>query len=473
MADLLLTNAHLVAPAAAPERGWLAISNGRIEAIGASTVAPPQSAQVLDLAGLTVLPGVIDPHTHPGNYRMFATDVPMLTQSAARGGVTSLLGIVKSTRLAGEYKPRVEPQDIKPYLEVFDAAREIIRRDSYVDVGLTPIVMGDMHVGEMTKLAELGMTSFKFFPSMAAPTTWHASVGIASQIDDGVVYTGLRKIVDFGGVACFHPENLQVVRALRPEAQATGDTLAAWESASPPALEAYDIRKMAFFSDETRARVYSVHTNSSRGVAEIKTAKEAGVNLVGETCPHYLLLTKDFDGPIPAVAKAGPPLRGDPDREALWEGLRQGIIDVVGSDDPVLDWELKNASAGVWGANPGFGGSGLVLPLLLSEGVNAGRISLRRLVEVCCENPARVFGLYPRKGVIGIGSDADLVVVDLKMTKAVLPRELGYEFSPYEGRQVTGWPVMSFLRGRPLLSGQTVNNVRGDYLAREASGDPG
>jgi dihydroorotase-like cyclic amidohydrolase len=468
--ELVLANAKVVASDRTIDRGWVAVDGERIAAVDGNGVEPPRGARTVDLQGRVVLPGIIDPHTHPGNYAMLRDEIASETASAALGGITTILGIVKSTRLGGDYKPLVSADDVTSYLDVFEEGRAVVEHGSFVDVAFTFVIMGDDHAAEIPRYAaELGVTSFKFFPS-TAQTAWHAAIGTPSTGDDGTLYLGLTKIREIGGLASFHPENGQVVRILEQQIRGSGEEgLAAWARRSPGFLEAADVRKVATFAEQTGTTIYPVHISSREGVAEIGATKERGLPIVAETCPRYLVLTVDHDRKPIEYAKTTPPVRSAEDRDRLWEALAAGTLDTVGSDHSPMSREAKNADGGFWAARAGLGDTGTLLPLLLSEGVNAGRITLRRLVEVSSETPARTFGLWPRKGRIAPGADADLVVVDLELRRPVRAAGLRSicDFSPYEGMELKGWPVMTVLRGRQLLDGQSLSaEPFGEYLAR-------
>jgi predicted transcriptional regulator len=180
------------------------------------------------------------------------------------------------------------------------------------------------------------------------------------------------------------------------------------------------------------------------------------------------LTDADFERLGPPM-KVYPPIRGRDEQDALWAALADGTLDTVGSDHSPMSLATKGADQGFWAAKAGAGDVGTLLPILLSEGVNRGRLSLRRLVEVCSRNPAMAFGLYPRKGAIAVGADADLVAVDLSLKRPVRAADLDSicDWSPYEGMELTGWPVLSLLRGRTLLDRERLpDQPSGTYLAR-------
>lgn len=189
-----------------------------------------------------------------------------------------------------------------------------------------------------------------------------------------------------------------------------------------------------------------VHTSARESVDAIQYLQARGIQVYGETCPHYLLLTRD--DPAGVWAKVNPPLRREEDKQRLWLGLREGTITTIGTDHCTHQRTVKEG--GIWEALPGFGSIGATLPLLVSEGVNRGRIGWELLAKITSENAARVFGLYPRKGVLSPGSDADIVVVDPGHEWVLTAGELhsGSDFSIYEGRKLRGRAVKTYVRGR-------------------------
>jgi dihydroorotase-like cyclic amidohydrolase len=200
------------------------------------------------------------------------------------------------------------------------------------------------------------------------------------------------------------------------------------------------------------------------GVDLINKARARGVNVVTETCVQYLTLNTDTVDRV--LSKVNPPIRETEDNAALWEALKEGTIDVVATDHAPVPSELKKD---LWDATPGIPGAETFLPLMLSEGVNKGKISLEKLVDVCCYRPARQFGLAPRKGTLAIGSDADLVLIDLDK-EAVVPQKPVYsdiDYSIIAGRKIKGWPILTMLRGRIVAQDGNVveETAEGKYIA--------
>ncbi|MFW6145503.1 MAG: dihydroorotase, partial [bacterium] len=216
----------------------------------------------------------------------------------------------------------------------------------------------------------------------------------------------------------------------------------------------------------TGCPAYIVHVSSKAGLKELLRHRERGGSpIYAETCIHYLTHTKNSSAGV--LAKVNPPLREQEDIDFLWESLANGDIDTVGTDHCLL---TRSQKKDIWSAVPGFPGIAMLLPILLSEGVNKGRITLEKVAEVASCNAAKIFGLYPKKGTIRVGSDADLVVVDLDLEQTVTTALLqsASDFSIYEGWNMKGWPIMTMLRGEVIMKDGKVLNKEGygEYLKR-------
>ena len=468
--DAVIRNVQVVTPSGILRDAGVAIDQGRIAAIGEEARLPP-ARKTIDGGGNHLLPGVIDPHTHPGPYRPFEDDVASETRSAAAGGVTTMVGIVKSTRLGQPYKKYVDPEDVVSFAEVFPRARDIINDRAFVDMALTFAIVSDDHAREIPLYAEeCGVTSFKFYLGYAKATRWSSRIGLPTTWDDGTLFLGLEAVAKVGGVAPFHAENRQVVRILQERVKAAGKKdLAAWEEASPDFLEAVDILKVGFFAKHLGCHVYAVHLNSAMGLEMVKKVRAEGANMTAEVCTQYLTISKN-DWPFPgAMAVNHPPIRDEANADALWAGLAAGDIQCVGTDHvPGFRDELVNEED-VWQSASGMTGSATLLPLLLSEGVNKGRLTIERVAQVTSENVAKALHLYPRKGAVQVGSDADLILVDLSEKRTVRGEDLhtASDFCVFEGRELTGWPVMTMLRGQVVMEkGDMVGEPSGQYLHR-------
>ncbi len=460
--DLVVSGGQVVTPAGVYAAD-IGIANGRIAALAAPGAL--RGREVLEATGLHVFPGVIDPHTHPGNLRPFEQDIAEETRAAAAGGITSILGTVKCTRMGQPFREVTTAEDVVSYHEVFALACAAVERSAHVDVGFSYVVMDDRHAREIPEYAEQqGVRSFKFFIGNRGPTAWSGRVGMPVYGDDGVHYVGFREAGRVGALPMVHAENQQIAGALHAELTSEPPDLRAWSRHSPDWVEAEATRRAAFLAAQTDARLYVVHLTSGRGAAEVAQAKaERPGWVIGETCPHYLVLHDRH--PAGLLAKCSPPVRRREDNEALWRGLEDGTIDCIGTDHIHQSRARKVVQDDVWRTNNGVPGHETLLPLLLS----AERLPLSQVAAVTSSNVAKAFGLWPRKGAIMVGVDADLTLVDLGKRRVVHAEELetSADFTPYEGMELQGWPVLALLRGQVIMrDGRPTGPPTGQYLRR-------
>jgi dihydropyrimidinase len=460
--DLVVSGGLLVTADGVHEAD-VGIADGRIAALAATGTLT--GAEQLDARGLHVFPGVIDPHAHPGNLRPFELDIADETRAAAAGGITTILGTVKAPRLGQPFKAMTTADDVCSYDDVFDIARAAIDGQSHVDVGMSYVVMDDRHAREIPGYVEShGVRSFKFFVGNRGPHPWSGAVGMPVYGDDGVHYLGFREAARAGALVMIHAENQQIARALHDDLGDAPADLEAWSRHSPGWLEAEAIDRAATFAAQTGARLYVVHLTSQEGAAAAARARAARPGMVfAETCPQYLALHDRCDAGL--LGKCAPPVHGPDDNEALWRGLEDGSIDVIGTDHIHQSRERKLVDGDVWRTNAGVPGHETMLPLLLSS----ERLSLERVAAVTSTNAARIFGLWPRKGAVAIGFDADLTLVDLNKRRVVRAEELetSADFTPFEGMELKGWPVLALLRGHVIMrDGASTSETPGQYLWR-------
>jgi len=333
------------------------------------------------------------------------------------------------------------------------------------------LIMSDRHIEEIPEcVRDLGIISFKFH--MVYRGREAESIGLPGyeSCDDGMLYAGFKKIREVGYPvkAMVHTENPEIYFRLSEKLIAEGrDDLAAWTEARPSFVEEEALRSALFIAKVTHAPLYVVHMSIGRGVNIVAQAKAEGMKLTVETCPHYLTLTKDIDGD-PRLAKVNPSLKDKEDVERLWWGIQHGLIDTLGTDHCALTKDLKNKTGDLWHCVPGFPGVATLLPVMLSEGVNKGRISLEKMVEVCSYNTAKTFALYPKKGAVKVGSDADLVIVDLDKRVKVTPEILksSSDYTLYDGWEFRGWPSLTMVRGTVVMEeGEIVGKPgTGEYI---------
>ena len=469
-ADLRVVDAKVVTPGGTIH-GGVAARDGRIVAVGADGTLP-EADEEIDAGGNYLLPGFIDPHVHWGLSRYefedyhegLAHDFETETRGAVHGGVTTVVNFLLQR---------------EPYLPDVEFFREVGEERSYIDFAYHAIVHQDHHVDEIGALAEEGIRSFKVF------FNWykHASpeLGI-DHSDAGRVYRVLSEVAEMpNGIVMFHAENEDLAYELRQDLQAEGrNDLEAWTEASPNVAEEMQIEQIAKLTEYTDSRSYVVHMSTGEGVDVCERYQERGVNIHAETLPAFLTHTKHDD--LGVWGKISPPLRGEASRKRLWEGIRTGVVDYVGTDHCPHKIEFKEKGEGkygdVWDAIPGDNnGIEYLLPVMMSEGVNKNRISMERCVEVCSTNNAKRWGLYPRKGAIAEGSDADMVLVDLEKSAVVdddfyHTMEPGY--STFHGQELTGLPTHTIVAGEVVVrDGELLAEPGGrSYLPRYDEGVP-
>ena len=449
--NLVLRNARLVYASGVVVEGGLVATGGRIAEVFAGAGPPlPAGHEEVDAGGRHVLPGLIDPHVqlYPApDWSHYATE----TRSAALGGVTTI---------------------IKMHRDLDGYATDVFRHEvtqaegrAHVDFAFHLAIMAEQQIGRIADFTrDLELTSFKLF--MAYKGEEGQKIGVQG-VDDGLLFDAFRAIGAAGGVALVHCESQELADRAKRRVLADGrDGLHAFADSRPWLVEAEAIRRATFLAHAAGCPLYVVHVTSQQGLAEVAAARAAGQLVYGETEPHYL--TETWDSPAGVLAKVMPPIRGAADSAALWQGVVGGALDTIGSDHVMARRERKSGS--IWDAQLGFAGVGSILPVLLSEGVAQGRLSLARLAAITSTNAARIFGLAG-KGELLPGKDADFVVVDLERERVVDAEMLGSssDFSIYEGRTLRGWPVLTASRGVVVARDGAIVGAEGHgrYLRRE------
>jgi dihydropyrimidinase len=426
--DLLVRGGEVVSP-----RGTVAadigIADGLIVWIGAGRWAPA-AARTVDASGLYVLPGVIDPHVHMTAGSTIEQFCLEQMPSMIAGGVTTCFHFSET---------------FGSYLTELDQEREVINSQSLLDVGFHAILMKEIHLEELAACqAQFGVMSYKMYFAGGGAEVYPGTL----SVNDGYLFDAFRRIAGLGPgtIAMTHCENWEIAGVLTRELQASGrNDPAVWTDARPDFCEEDGMRRAIFLAAVTKCPLYMVHSSIGRVVELVASARRDGTDVVAETCPHYLTIHRDH--PRAMHAKYNPAVKSESDLEALWQGLRDGWVSTLGSDHiPMKTIGGKD----IWETEGGVPGSGTILPVLLSEGVNKGRLSLEKVAEVCSENTARVFGL-PQKGRIAVGADADLVLVDLHKHVTVTPQVLHTDVTLFDGWEMTGWPVMTVLRGNVIF----------------------
>lgn len=483
--DLVVKNGWIVT-GGGRERVGIAIDDGKIVAIARDELLPP-AREVIDARGNHVLPGVVDSEAHPGCYVPFRYDMTTESRAAACAGVTTWGIQAPSTRLGTEpFVEYVQAADVVPFSRSFAAAREIIEDVSYVDCFLTFMIETDEQAEEIPLYAEeYGVTSYKLYMQArripAEDHNWPSRrAGLGVGIDDGTLYLVYEHVARYGypAIASIHPENWEIARIFEKRLREVGRRdLGAWTDRSPHMLEAQHVRAYAYIAQQLGARMYIQHATTPETFAEIREAKARGLELYAQTGPAWLGFTP-YDG-----WRINVPLRWPEVQEEIWAAVARGDIEVVGSDhvvawDPADRESMYNQS--IWDCRTGFSRVETFLPVMLTKGVHEGRITLERLVQVCCENPAKIYGLWPQKGQIAVGADADLVIVDLSREVTVGKKHLNTRagWSIMEGKTYQGWPILTILRGQvtarwddDMPGPRPVGEPRGRYLPRRIRSD--
>jgi len=419
-------------------RADVLIEGERIAAVAASIGAPVD--RVIDAAGRYVLPGAVDVHTHldmPYGNTVSADDFESGTIAAAFGGTTSIIDF--ATQAPGETLHRAR-----------DTWMQKAEGKAAIDYGFHVAItrMDESVEREMDELALEGVTSFKVY--MAYPGSL--------MLDEASIQRALERSRENGATICVHAEDGAAIDALVRDALAAGHTGPRYHALTrPPEAEAAAARRVIALAQSSRAPIYIVHVSASGTADAIREARENGLPVFGETCPQYLFLSDErYEAPGFEGAKyvMSPPLRSKPMQDRLWLALASGDLQVVATDHCPFTIVQKAAGRDDFTKIPnGAPGIETRLSLLYDGGVRANRITLNQFAGLTSTSPAKIFGLFPRKGTIAPGSDADIVVFDPErsMTLSASTLHMRVDYSPYEGRQVTGVAETVLSRGQVIV----------------------
>lgn len=467
MTEILITGGRIVT-AVDDYVADILVRNGRIEAIALELQVP--SAQKYDASGLIVMPGGVDVHTHMESRQGPAETCDTYetgTLSAAFGGTTTIIDYALAS-------PGESPK------QAFDNRLALAEPQACIDYSFH-LILTDARPETLKELPDLinydGVSSFKMF--MAYPDML--------MVDDASIFKTMRTVGSHGGMVNLHAENGGVIQVLIEEALAQGNTSPKYHALTRPTImEAEATSRAIRLAELAEISVYIVHLSAQEALEVVVEARDRGISAFAETCPHYLFLTnEEYEKPGFEAAKSvmTPPLREHHCQEALWRGLKFDDLQIVSTDH--CPFCFKESSYGLQRSKQlgkddfskipnGAPGVEFRLPLLFDGGVRSGRISLNRFVQLTATAPAKMFGLFPKKGTIAVGSDADLVLFNANKQHilSATSHHSNADYSLFEGRSVIGKVEKVFLRGELIVDGDRWlgNSGRGQFQKRSASG---
>ena len=449
MVDLVVKNARMILETGMI-RGGLAVENGSICAI-ATDEHLPKADVLIDAESKILLPGLIDAHAHINDPQMLAhEDFTSGSSAAAAGGVTTFVDMPLTNQ-------------VDSVTEV-DKKIETGNSESIVDFTFYGGMMNSENVRVIPELIGKGIHAFKAFTCEPYQTS------------NGVLTQCLSTISELGGHLTIHSEDQGVLDEFKRDFDEDWDAPVTHSLSRPHLAEQLAIKQNVAIAENTGGHLHIAHVTTSEGLREVERGKMHGVMVTTEVCPHHLVFERDEMNRLGPKSKMNPPLRTNRDRSYLWSGLLRGTIDTVVSDHAPCPIEKKEAGKeDIREAWSGVDGIQIILRVLLSEGVNKGRLSYTKLVRATSRNPARIFGLYPKKGTIMVGSDADLVLVDPnrdeKVTADIMHSKCGWTL--YEGLQMKGVPERTFVRGVEVFSDNEImaKPGTGEFLPM-GSGNP-
>jgi len=471
MGTTLIKNGTLIT-ATETTQADLLIQEGKIARIGQSINV--NGAQIIDAAGKYIMPGGIDPHVHL-DLEMFGTvssdDHYTGHKAAAFGGTTTVMDFVEDQ----------DPDLLKNVQALRDKADHKAAIDYSFHLNITKF--NERVAAQIPDLIQAGVTTLKVF------TAYNNRL----RLDDGDIFKLMQIAADQGMLTMLHAENGDVIDILVEEALQAGHTEPIWHARTRPAWGAVEaVLRGAALAAQADAPLYIVHMNTAGGVDQLQYARERGLKVMGETCPQYLFFTEEhLQRPDGAKWICSPPMRTEVDNQRIWQGLIDNTLQTVGTDHcpffydgtRAIDYEGKKVKipGKELGKNDftkipnGLPGVADRMPILWTEGVVKGSLTPNQFVSFTSTNAAKIFGLYPRKGALLPGSDADLVIwdPDKKLKYGVEVAHQRTDYNLYEGWELQGYPDKVFLRGECIVEGEEWLGKRGqgEFLKRKPNAE--
>ena len=434
------------------------VDEGKIRTIGIDLAA--QADKIVDATNKYVIPGGIDPHTHldfPFGGTISSDDFRTGTIAAAFGGTTSIVDFAVQQR----------GHSLSESLDVWHQKAE---GRAAIDYGFHMIILDlpDSRLPEMDDMVRQGVTSFKMFMAYLG----------AVMVDDTTIFKAMGRAADNGALICLHAEHGHMIDVLVKEALAEGNTAPKFHASTrPPTTEAEATHRAIRMAEIAGAPVYFVHLSCAEALHEVQAARAQQKYVYAETCPHYLTLDNsmyDQEGFEGAKYVLTPPLRDKWHQDELWNGLRRNDLQVVSTDHCAFRFsDQKTLGKGDFSKIPN-GGPGIEnrLNLLYTKGVTSGLLDMNRLVELFSTAPAKLFGMFPRKGTIAVGSDADIVVFDPNEETVISAQthHMNVDYNLYEGMKVKGVPQVVIANGQTVIEDGKYLGTPGDgrFLKRSA-----
>ncbi|KAG2473179.1 MAG: Dihydropyrimidinase, dihydropyrimidinase [Nitrosopumilales archaeon] len=436
--DTLITNSHVILPQGILDKNII-IDDSKIIGFTNDT---PSCDKKINGQGLVSIPGPIDTHVHYGVYSPI--DLAAVTEShaAAIGGVTT---VMRMLRLGDSYRKSLNSQLLAS------------ANSHYIDYSIHASIFNKQQVDEMQFCVEKGITSFKLYMNLGSDVgevymdmePGNSTLReVKVEVNQEIIQSVIENAAKLNCPVLVHAEDYESCSCgIKTAKEKKKNGLSAWSESRSPESEVKAIQTVSKFAKNSGCTLYFAHIGSTKALEQIKQEKKNGTKIFVETCPHYLTLSYDEqDG---YLAKVMPPIRTSTDISSVWQAIKENQIDSIGTDHVANCLKMKLEGEDIWAALSGFPGIGTLLPIMLSEGVNRGRISLEQLTRLTSTNAAKIFGMYPKKGSLDKGSDADITLIDLKKEKKVTNEIFGgfSDYVIYEGWNLKGWPVKTIVRG--------------------------
>lgn len=450
--DTVIVDSHVILPQGMVEKN-IVINDEKIVDF---TNDVPSCDHKINGNGLVSIPGIIDPHVHYGVYSPIEEAARTESHAAAIGGITTMMRML---RLDSSYTNSLIPQLIAS------------SQNHYVDYSVHASIFKNAQIDEMNFCLDKWIASFKLYMNLGGdvghvymdmePGT-NALREVKVNVTSEIVQKVVQKAASLGCPVLVHAEDYESCACgIKNAKEKNKNGLAAWSESRSTQSEVKSIKTISKFAREYDCTLYFVHIGSTDALTQIQEERKNGTKIFVETCPHYLTLSYEKqDG---YLAKVMPPIRTSNDVENVWKAVNEGHINTIGTDHVANQLKLKLQGNNVWDALAGFPGIGTLLPIMLSEGINKNRLSLDKLIQITSTNAAKIFGMFPKKGILELGSDADITMIDLKKEKKVTSELFGgfSDYIVYDGWNLKGWPIKTIVRGITIADNFEVIGKRG------------